>query len=131
MPSLRHVLAANAASCFSFGAVFALLPDTVARFLAVEPAPELLVRGLGLVLILNGAHLAIAHRRTAPRRMEILYFCLGDIAWVVTTLGLIAAELWITSTPGIAAALGVAVLVGLFAALQLAQLPARRTARAT
>jgi hypothetical protein len=112
---IANVLRANAASCLGFGALFLALPRPVADFLGTPPA--WLVAALGAVLLLNGAHLLWSARRGA-RRVELLYFALGDAAWVAGTLALVASGTWITTGAGIAAALAVAAPVGVFAVLQ-------------
>jgi hypothetical protein len=112
---ITNVLRANAASCLGFGVLFLALPGPVAGFLGTPPA--WLVAALGAVLLLNGAHLLWAAKR-GPGRVELLYFALGDAAWVAGTLALIASGTWITTGAGVMAALAVAPPVGLFAVLQ-------------
>jgi hypothetical protein len=112
---ITNVLRANAASCLAFGALFLALPGPVAGFLGSPPV--WLVAVLGAVLLLNGAHLLWAATR-GPGRVELLYFALGDAAWVAGTLALIASGTWIKTGAGIAAALAVAAPVGIFAVLQ-------------
>lgn len=109
------ILNANAASCLGFGALFAVFSGPVAGFLG-DP-PVWLVTVLGAVLIVNGVHLLWAARR-GPRRVELLYFALGDAGWVAGTTVLIASGTWITTGAGIAAAVAVAAVVGAFAVLQ-------------
>ncbi len=118
MPPLPGLLRANAASCLGFGALFVIAPDAVARFLSEDPAPPALMRALGALLLVNGAHLLRAARRPRPWLAEIVYFAAGDLLWVIGTLALALAGLWITTAPGLAAALGVAALVGRFGLLQ-------------
>lgn len=118
MIPVRRIMRANALSCLGFGALFAAIPGAVAGFLAVEPAPEAVLRGLGLVLIVNGTHLAVAAGRTRLSRAEILWFTAGDAAWVLATLGLIGAGIWIDRPAGIAAALAVGAIVAGFAVAQ-------------
>ena len=112
---IANVLRANAASCLGFGALFLALPGPVAGFLGSPPV--WLVAALGGVLLLNGAHLFWAAMR-GPGRVELLYFALGDGAWVAGTLALVASGTWITTGAGIAAALAVAAPVEVFAVLQ-------------
>ena len=112
---ITNVLRANATSCLVFGALFLALPAPVAGFLGSPPV--WLVAALGAVLLVNGAHLLWAAKR-GPGRVELLYFALGDAAWVAGTLALIASGTWITTGAGIAAALAVAAPVGVFALLQ-------------
>lgn len=117
MTSLKTILRLNAAACVFFGVVFLAFPGPVAGFLGTAPAP--LILGLGLALMVNGAHLWLAAQRARPLWAEVLWFSLGDLAWWLATAGLIATGRWITSAPGIAAALAVGLGV---AALGCAQL---------
>jgi hypothetical protein len=119
MFALASILALNAASCVVFGLLFLALPGGVAAFLGTPPAPAWVVAGLGVVLLVNGAHLAWAARQQRPRRALVLYFSGGDIGWVIATVALIAGGLWINAPGGIAAALIVAAGVGAMGVLQL------------
>ncbi|MDZ7829267.1 MAG: hypothetical protein U5K33_07205 [Halofilum sp. (in: g-proteobacteria)] len=118
MFALPSILALNATSCVLFGLLFLALPGTVAAFLGTPPAPAWLIAAIGAVLLANGAHLAWAARRQRPRRALVLYFSGGDIAWVIATLALIAAGVWINTPGGIAVALIVAMAVGAMGVLQ-------------
>ncbi|MDG2002649.1 MAG: hypothetical protein P8J20_04890 [Novosphingobium sp.] len=109
----------NALSCIGFGALFALLPNPVAAFLSDTPVPAHLLLGLGVVLVLNGLHILWAARQLDRARKWRIYFSLGDFAWVGGTAALIVAELWITTTPGVVAAIAVAAVVGFFGVRQL------------
>jgi len=116
MISLAYVLRLNAASCLSFGALFVAVPSAVASALGnVSPT---VIAVLGAVLLVNAAHLLLASARTRPFQAEILWFSIGDMAWWLTTLILIAAGVWITTPVGVVLALLVALLV---AALGLGQ----------
>lgn len=112
---ITKVLYANGSSCLLFGALFLALPGGVSGFLGSPPT--WLIEVLGAGLILNGLHLVWAARR-GPRRRELLYFTTGDGAWVAGTLLLIVSGLWITTTPGILAAIACALPVGMFGVLQ-------------
>lgn len=118
MASINTILRLNAASCIGFGAMFIALPGTVAAFLASPPAPSWLIAALGAVLVVNGIHLLHSARRDPPASGLLLYFSLGDAAWVAGTLLLIVLGLWINSPLGIAAALAVAAGVGAMGWLQ-------------
>lgn len=118
MLALASILALNATSCVLFGVLFLALPGAVAAFLGTPPAPAWLIAAIGVILVVNGAHLAWAARQQRPRRALVLYFSGGDIAWVVATVALIAGGLWITTPGGIAAALIVAAGVGAMGVLQ-------------
>lgn len=117
MTSLAYVLRLNSASCLGFGGLFVLIPDIVADTLGA--APPIAVFGLGILLLVNGVHLAIASLRKRPNRLEIIWFSISDMVWWLASLGLIAAGVWVTSATGITLALLVAIGV---AALGLAQL---------
>lgn len=119
MPDIKTVLRLNAASCLGFGALFAAAPAAVGTFLSATPAPDLLIRGLGILLVVNAIHLILTSWRRAPQRAELLYFAAGDGAWVLGTFGLLAATDWIARPAGIAAALAVAAMVAVFGAQQL------------
>ena len=89
---LATVLRLNAASCLSFGLIFLAAPWTVAAFLGT--APVWLIVSLGVGLIGNGVLLWLSVREArAPKRAEVLFFCLGDLGWVVMTLALILTGL--------------------------------------
>ena len=110
MTTLRYVMQANAASCLGFGVVFAAMPGTVAGLLG--SAPMLVVLILGLGLIGNGVHLMLAARREDLRASEVVWFSVGDLAWFLGSMALLAAQLWVTTPLGTgltwAVALGVA-----------------------
>lgn len=109
MTSPAIVLRLNAASCFVFGALFVILPGGVSSVLGSAP-PAILV-GLGVVLLANGAHLVFASMRARALPAEILWFSMGDMAWWLATLTLIATGVWLTTPAGIVLALLVALCV--------------------
>ncbi|MGJ8679746.1 hypothetical protein [Paraglaciecola sp.] len=120
MLSLHSVMRANAISCILFGLLFSILPSQVATFLSPQQsAPYLVVLILGLVLIVNGLHLLWAASKEKPNKYLVWYFSAGDFIWVMGSLGLIVANLWITTSLGIAATIVVAITVGLFGVMQL------------
>lgn len=123
MPSLKTILRMNAASCIGFGALFVIAPGIVAAFLGTPPAPNILIVVLGAILIVNGVHLLHTSLRPAAPRWLVLYFSAGDAVWVAMTAALIAAGVWITSTPGILAAVAVALAVGGLGLAQILALP--------
>lgn len=124
---LATVLRLNAASCLGFGLIFLAAPDAVAAFLG--KAPVWLIAVLGAGLIGNAALLWISPQRgRSPRRAEVLFFCIGDLAWVVMTLALILSDLWITTPAGKGAALLVAHGVGAMGWTQWRSLPPREAA---
>lgn len=128
MSRLKTILRLNAASCFGFGALFALAPASVAAFLSDAPAPVWLILALGLGLMANGAHLLLAASRAQLRAGEVLHFAIGDFLWVAATLILIVLGVWITTPVGMEAALAAALMVGAFGALQIAGLRKMRRA---
>lgn len=107
---LTTVLRLNAASCIGFGLLFLAAPGATAAF--VGSAPAWLVAVLGAGLVVNGLHILWAARRGAPSRRDVLYFAVGDAAWVIATAALILGGLWITTSTGIAWAIAVALWVG-------------------
>lgn len=117
MTSLSFVLRLNAASCLGFGILFVILPGNVSMMLG--SAPPNILSGLGVILVVNGVHLVVASMRARPIPLEILWFSLGDMAWWLATLTLVAAGAWITNPTGTAVALVVALFV---AGLGLSQL---------
>ncbi|MDQ3511698.1 MAG: hypothetical protein M3414_08480 [Pseudomonadota bacterium] len=117
MTSLAFFLRLNAASCVSFGALFVILPGAIGDVLGGMP-PAVLA-GVGVVLLINGAHLLLASMRARPVPAEIVWFSLGDLAWWLATLGLIASGIWITTSVGIALALVVALCVAGLGCAQL------------
>lgn len=125
MTSLNLVLRLNAASCFGFGVTFVLGPGAVSAFLGTMPAN--LLAALGVVLLLNGAHLSYASLRARPVQAEILWFSLGDLAWWLGTLVLIAAGLWIGTATGTLVALLVALAVACLGIAQLVHLGLMRS----
>ncbi len=113
MNRLRPVLRLNAASCLLFGLLFIAVPSPVAAFLADRnPAPEWLIMGLGIGLLLNGLGLFITARAPLPNRIMVRFFSIGDALWVLGTLVLLASGIWIDRVPGGVAALAVAAFVG-------------------
>lgn len=107
---LRNIMLANAASCLAFGALFALAPAKVAAFLGAPPVWVMALLGLGLLF--NGAHLILVARKAAPRRSEVIYFALGDFAWVGGTALMLGLGIWITAPAAVAVAVLVAIWVG-------------------
>lgn len=119
MTTLRTVLRLNAASCIGFGLLFLTMPSQLAQFLSSQtPAPGLVLQLIGIALLANGLHLVWTSIHPAPKKALILYFSLGDFLWVVGTLVLLFAGIWVTSVAGILAAIVVAITVGYFGVLQ-------------
>jgi hypothetical protein len=80
---------------------------------------------LGGGLVINGAALWWVSGHRCPSRAAVLIFSGGDFAWVLATVALIGAGVWIDTTPGVAAAVAVAARVGGLGTLQLAGLGRR------
>ncbi|MDA0577454.1 MAG: hypothetical protein O3B24_05080 [Verrucomicrobia bacterium] len=110
MKPLSTILRLNAASCILFGLLFASAPEWTSAL--IGNAAPLVLRIVGLGLILNGAHLLFASSRSKPLCPELLYFVLGDFAWVVATVVLLVLGVGVTTTAGIVAAILIAMLVG-------------------
>jgi len=120
MFSLKNVMRANAASCLLFGILFVLLADSIVIFLGDnDPAPPFVLVGLGLILIVNGAHLLWASHIPIPGKALVLYFSIGDFIWVVLSVGLVVTGIWVTTVPGILLTLFIAFIVGCFGLSQL------------
>lgn len=120
MLNLKQVLQLNALSCIGFGLLFSLRSAAVASFLSAESsAPPILITVLGLVLIFNGLHLVWASSQELLSKFLIMYFSIGDFAWVLATVLIILMGVWITNAQGVIAALIVAALVGSMGLLQI------------
>ncbi len=117
MTSVAFALRVNAVSCLVYGILFAVWPGPVAATLGDVPPGVIL--GLGIGLLVNGGHLALAAMRKRLRRAEVLWFALGDMAWWLASLALIAAGIWITMPLGVALAALTAVFVAGIGATQL------------
>ena len=117
MSSLKRLLRLNATSCITFGLLGLLIPARISVFLG-DP-PTWLVQLIGAALIANGLHLVLASMRTAPKKWEIYYFSLGDLAWWLGSAFLIAAQIWITTTVGAAIMFGIALGVAIMGVSQI------------
>ncbi len=113
---LKQTLQANAASCLVFGAIFAFAAKTTADY--VGNPPVLLLQVLGAGLLVNAVLLGWTSLRTNPDRLSILTFAIGDALWVATTIVLLIAGLWITTTTGIIWSIAIAAFVGTCGVLQ-------------
>lgn len=110
MKPLRRVLIANLLSNVGFGFLFVIWPKSVAALLGA--APEGLVFGIGIVLLLNGAAMGWVVTRPRLQMRDVLGFSIGDLGWWLFSMWVIASGLWVTTPQGIAAtwivAIGVA-----------------------
>jgi len=113
---LKAVLILNALSCAIFGALFFLKTEEVANFIGTPPI--MFVQVLGAGLFINAILLIYTAYQSAPKRKEVLFFSLGDAAWVVFTAILIIGNIWIINTEAIYWSLAVALFVGLCGLLQ-------------
>lgn len=118
---LKSVLIANGVSCLLFGALFTILPDETAQFLGTPPNWLVIVVGIGLIG--NAFALFWTARSAKPRRLGVLFFVVGDLAWVVATVLLVAIGIWITNSTAIAYSLIVAVWVAACGYTQFRLLP--------
>jgi len=114
---LRLALAANAA--FSAGCGLFLLVDGAGLLAASGPAASAVMRGLGVMLV--GFAALVAATAVRPRVGVAAGIALLDIGWVGLTLPLAAIPGLFTGEGRVAVAT-VAVMVGTFAAAQLAGL---------
>jgi len=124
MFTLHNVMKLNALSCITFGIIFLAMPSTVTEFLSQNnqaPANVLMILGAGLIL--NGVHILWAARQATPQPLLVRYFSSGDFLWVVGSIGLLLSGTWITNTAGIISTVVVALMVGLFGALQWLKSP--------
>lgn len=120
--TLATVLRLNALSCLGFGGLFLAAPGQVAAALGTPPGWVVALLGAGLLG--NAALLWLSVRGgRAPRRAEVLFFSIGDGVWVVATLALIVAGVWIVTPGGRIAALAVAVMVGALGLAQWRRIP--------
>ena len=120
MVSLHMVMRANGVSCLGFGLLFAFFPAAVVRFLSADdPAPVMLVLVIGLGLIGNGVLLFWSAKVLVPKKMDVLFFSIGDFIWVVFSLALVITGMWVDSVSGVIATLAVAFVVLLFGVLQI------------
>ncbi len=113
---LKAVLILNALSCAIFGALFFLKSEEVASFIGTPPT--LLVQVLGAGLFINAILLLWTAFQSAPKRKDVLFFSLGDAAWVAFTAILVIGNIWIINTEAIFWSLAVALFVGLCGLLQ-------------
>lgn len=116
MTSLTTTLRLNGVICALFAGLFLAAPRSVSAYLGDPPA--LAIAAIGAGLLVNAIHLLLVARRHATQ-CEILWFSLGDMAWWLISIGLVAAEIWVTNLTGAVTAVVVAALV---AVLGLAQL---------
>ena len=127
MKPLSTILRLNAASCILFGLLFASAPEWTSALIGNTLPLALSIVGLGLIL--NGAHLLLASIRSKPLCPELLYFVLGDFAWVIATVALLVLGVGVTTVTGVVASILIAIMVGSLGFMQL--LHARRLCLST
>jgi hypothetical protein len=105
----------------SFSLLFLLKAQQVALFLdsGASNFQSQLIVIVGLILLINGIHLAAASFQEKIRALEVYYFVTGDLLWVTATFGLIALQLFVTTPLGNLYALLVAFIVGGIGVLQV------------
>ena len=114
---LKIAFRLNALSCIGFGIVFIFVPIPVGAFLGAVASD--IVRWIGIGLCVNGLHLSLVSLRHRIRRGEVIYFLLGDAAWVLGSLVVVSPFFGlIQNPPAIAATLAVALFVGMLGVLQ-------------
>ena len=74
--------------------------------------PTIIVSVLGALLLLNATLLAVTALRWQHMPALIMFFVVGDIGWVVLTIGCLALGLWIQGTSAILASITIATIVG-------------------
>lgn len=119
---LRLVLWLNSLSCLAFGACFAAFPRVVNVYVGGTDRQHLLIALVGAGLIFNGLHLFWASLRRNLRRMEIIWFSLGDFLWVLASVILLLFGILVTTPGGVVMAAIVSFLVFSFGVLQLSWL---------
>lgn len=114
--TLKLIMTLNAISCLVFGSVFYFYPSEISSLLG--HVPHLILKLLGIVLLVNAAHLFWATLRK-PHKVELLYFILGDFLWVLMTVIILIFQAWITTFYGVIASSITATMVGIFGYIQL------------
>ncbi len=117
---LRGVLATNSVTSAAAGLAAAIAPATVGEVLGiVHDRGDLIVRVVGLGLILFAVEVAVTavRHREATIARDSLLISAADLAWVISTIVVLATVDLSTTGRVIAAVMGVGVAT--FAALQL------------
>ena len=115
---LSNILRLNALSCLFFGGVFAVKSGEVSLFLSESSSYDLVILIVGIGLFLNGLHLVGVSLMTNIPKLQVNYFIVGDVLWVLSTIVLLSFSFIIETNPGRIASLLVASLVGAFAYFQ-------------
>lgn len=111
---LKRVLLLDAASCLGMGAALVAGAGMLTGPLGLPPA---LLSGAGIALIPIGLFMAFVATRDTPPAILVWLIILGNAAWVVKSLGVIAIFPQISAL-GIAFVAGQAAFVALMAMLE-------------
>lgn len=118
MKKIKIVMSLNALSCLLFGLIFSIFSNETTQYLSGSAENSFVFLIIGIGLIFNGLHLCLSIYR-GPRKIELIYFSVGDFLWVIATLAAIGFKFMILTTGGIAAACVIGLMVGVFGTLQL------------
>ncbi|MFC9238426.1 hypothetical protein ACFTZK_18485 [Streptomyces decoyicus] len=122
LPSLRRILAMDAAGMIVFGLVYVLVSGPLARLLGVGDKLVLTAGGLMLTI---GVGVALLARRAHPPTASVWLVVALGIAWVAASFASLVLNWWDTNTVGTVWTVLQAVPVSVFALLQLAALRGR------
>ncbi len=117
MKILKNTMILNAMSCIGFGFLFVIASNSVNAF--IGNSQNWLTPIVGAVLVFNGFHLLFASKREKPLCLEVLYFIVGDMAWVICSIVLVVFGVIITTPYGVLLSLLIAAMVGTFGVLQV------------
>lgn len=120
---LPRVLALDAASCVLVGAAQLLFTDALARLTGL---PAGLLMGTGLFLLAYAALAAVLARRRPVPRTLVGWIALGNFAWALGCVALLASGIYPVTGLGMAWVLAQAVTVLLLAEAQWLGLRASR-----
>ena len=115
---LKTAFRINALSCLGFGILFIIMPNTIGTFLnGITPV---IILWIGIGLSLHALHLILASLRQTVKRIELIYFILSDVLWVLASITLVTIIPYvINSASSIATTSVVAILVGSIGFLQV------------
>jgi len=113
---LKTALIANAVSCSVFGLIFVFLAPETSKIIGSPDVLTLQIVGAGFIV--NAGFLIASALQNQPSRNSILFYVLGDAAWVGLTAFLLIFGIWITTPAGVIWSICVAVLVGFLGWLQ-------------
>ena len=112
---LRTVMLADAASCLATGALQAAFAEPLGNWFGMPPA---LLAATGWFLLGYAAAAAFVATRQPVPRAPVAVFAVGNLAWAVACLALLAGS-WVSPTPlGVAWVLAQALTVVVLAELQ-------------